>query len=162
MFGETTRTHSALLPRIIIDYFKGLSDRNKPRKVVLVCDGLQSELRILDDLGVFLEDLPVTGVIDTSVLARDILGRTGSQKDLLNVLDIPWGENALHCAGNDAHYTMRILLALLQSRYKDGFERLGELARELLPSPLCWAKSEDTDEDDWDVHLGGDASTLFA
>lgn len=55
MFGETVRLHLDLLPKTIIEGLNRLSREDSSREIVLVCHGLQNELAILDDLGVFLE-----------------------------------------------------------------------------------------------------------
>ena len=122
--------------------------------MVLICHGLQSELRILDDLGVFLEDLPITGVIDTHEVSRDVLGHSGSLEHLLSTLSIPWRYGMMHNAGNDAHYTMRLLLALLQIRHGDPTGCFNELARQPLPERNSWKMSDEMEkEDDWTTNL---------
>lgn len=62
-FGTTIVTPRELLPSTIVDDFDSL------KNVVLVCHGLHNEIQNLEDLGVPIQDLPVTGVIDTFTLA---------------------------------------------------------------------------------------------
>jgi hypothetical protein len=83
----------------------------------------------MDDLGISLEALPITGLIDTCYLAVDVLGFSGSLEHLLTALRIPSGMDLLHCAGNDAHYTLQAMLALLDHQYNDKSGRLGSRAR---------------------------------
>jgi hypothetical protein len=60
-------------------------------------------------------------------------------------LSIPARLDLLHCAGNDAHYTLQAFLALLQSRYPDNTHRLENLARQELRSlPSRNAKTKRT------------------
>lgn len=144
MHGPTIRVDSGMMAKAIIDHIQTLSrEANEPR-IVLICHGLLHELRTLDDLGVHLEDLPITGVVDTHELGRTVLGKSGSLEQMLNMTAIPTRQNSLHCAGNDAHYTLQVVLALLATRSTDEDGRLGQIARHALPIPTCWAEADDT------------------
>jgi hypothetical protein len=71
MFGNTIRIWPESLSRTIIEIFSEFNKDDMQRKIILIGHGIHNELRILDDLGVFLEDLPVTGVVDACDLAFD-------------------------------------------------------------------------------------------
>lgn len=157
-FGETVRTHGELLPGIIHSFFAELCDRTHGQ-IVLVCHNLQSELRILDDLGVALEDLHITGVLDTYEVGR-LAGVSvkGSLRDMLEERRIPWRQGSLHCAGNDACYTMKLVLGYLQEWFGDPFGRLKVLVGGTVPEHPHW-KSREWQEvaDDGDLEsLAGD------
>ena len=161
LFGQTTKTTPELLPLTIAKSLQGLVPGDEMHEVVLVCHGLSGELRILDDLGLALKDSPFTGVVDTNEVARDILGHSGSLEYLLTNLNIPWRHDSLHCAGNDAHYTLQVMLALIQIRYGDSTGQVNRLARHPVPTPPCWQKEESM-EDDWDAFLGSDVCMMFS
>jgi hypothetical protein len=83
------------------------------RKIVLVGHGIANEIHILRQLGVNLELSPViVGVFDTSLLARDIMGQATKCRlvDVARRFDMD--ASNFHNAGNDANYTLRILLML--------------------------------------------------
>ena len=114
MFGDTIRILPEVLSRTIIENLNELNRDNTQRKIILIGHGIHNELRILDDLGVSLEELPVTGIVDTCDLACDVLGTKARLEQLLVLLSIPARFDLLHCAGNDAYYTLQCFLALLQ------------------------------------------------
>ena len=63
-FGQTTRIHTDILIRTISDSFANLRNEHESRDTLLMCHGVQNELRILDDIGVRIEDLPIIGILD--------------------------------------------------------------------------------------------------
>lgn len=68
------------------------------------------------------------------------MGCNASLEGLLNALGIPNEAHTFHCAGNDAHYTMQVLLALLVRRE----ERAGNQAEHTAFQhfkELAWAKA---------------------
>ena len=153
MHGETTRIKPTQLSETIINELtvkNDPDDKNTPRnrRIVLVGHGLKSDLRIMEALNLHIEELPmVIGLFDTLALASDILGCTPSLEKLLAALRIPTRERLFHCAGNDAHYAMQALLALIQTRHdctapdgscSDGFASLEKLARQPAPVPPGW------------------------
>jgi hypothetical protein len=158
MFGNTIRISPEILPRTIIENFSELDNDDAQRKVILIGHGLHNGLRILDDLGVSLEDLPVTGIVDTCDLACDVLGAMASLEQLLVLLSIPARLDLLHCASNDAHYTLQAFLALLQLRYPDSTYRLDRLARQELRSPPT--DNVKCESNDWADHLDIDGGQL--
>lgn len=134
-FARTVRTHAEHLPGIIASFFADLLAMTRAQ-IVLVCHNLQSEFRILDDLGVFLEDLHVTGVLDTFEVARLAgLPAKGTLRDMLDERGIPWRSGSLHCAGNDACYTLKLVLGYLQTWFGDPLGRLDEVVRGVVPEP---------------------------
>ena len=153
LFGNTTRISHEIVERTIVDFFDDVIREDPQREIILVSHGIHNEIRILDDLGVGLEALPITGILDTCNLAVDILGFPSSLEHLLTALRIPARMDLLHCAGNDAHYTLQVLLALLNSQYEDKSGRLEKLARQ--PSPLPSRIEEPGD--DWADYLQLDA-----
>ena len=159
LFGETVRISSELLSRTIVESFSEVKQENKQCKIILVCHGILNELRILDDLGIYVESLQVTGMIDTNDLAFNVLGARTPLEHLLVVLSIPARLNWLHCAGNDAHYTMQVLLALLQITYAEGASKLEALARPKLAALPNRDVKEEAD-DDWADNFQLDACQL--
>lgn len=89
-----------------------------------------------------------------------MLGLDLSLKSLAGLLRIPSDEGAFHCAGNDAHYTMRVLLALVQLRCSDPHGMLEKLVRGALPERLVNAGKEVVN--DWEVHLDDGMGSLWA
>ena len=90
------------------------------RPVVLVGHSVSAELEILISLD-FNFDC-VTMILDTFLmtrLARTLYNRLG---DVLDELGLPVGN--LHCAGNDAHLTLRLLLLLAIRSCDESFNTL--------------------------------------
>jgi DNA polymerase III epsilon subunit-like protein len=52
----------------------------------------------------------VINILDTFRIARELEVPASSLQDLLKVFQCPFDK--LHCAGNDAHFTLRLLLLL--------------------------------------------------
>lgn len=151
-FGQTTRTHAELLPGLITSYLTQLRQEMEGQ-IVLVCHGLQNELRILDGLGVYLEDLHITGVLDTYEVARSSGMRAkGTLQDMLDEARVPYRLGSLHCAGNDACYTLKLVLGSLQGKFGDPFERLEEVVRGAVPEPPSWKDKEGDEqlEEGWE------------
>lgn len=105
------------------------------------------------------------GTIDTAYQWPETRGLG----DLLVLNGIPYQRGSLHCAGNDAHYTLRLLLvfmlekvgppAYIQDITPAGIRRI-EVARELvaraLPKP---SRRDQFDNDDWQHTIDGDLGT---
>jgi hypothetical protein len=151
------------LPQTILEHLQdGVHGLGKDKPFILVGHSLLSDMKILSEIGVDVAQHPnFRGTLDTCVLGGKILGKWANLRDLLRILSIPctWkAEGAkedciLHCAGNDAHLTLRALLALIH-RKDNGVktEWLQELAEEPLPE-LVKGKGKVMDkgeeEDDW-------------
>jgi hypothetical protein len=92
----------------------------------------------MEDMGLSLQDIPgIIGFVDTYELAKEAgFGICGLGK-LLAKLEISHARQALHCAGNDAYYTMLAVLGLLQKRHRleDGAARITALD-DLIHRPL--------------------------
>lgn len=160
LFGNSTRLSLELLGRTIVEFFSELNHEDPQREIIFVSHGTTNEIRILDDIGVSLEALPITGIVDMYYLARHILGLSCSLECLLTMLRIPARLDLLHCAGNDAHYTLQALLALLQTQYSDNFGQLERLARQTSPlQPCCLAEMMNEDRAD---HLELDTCLHFS
>ncbi|KAK5711004.1 hypothetical protein LTR17_018619 [Elasticomyces elasticus] len=154
MFGETTKTDSSeLATRIknvlhISDIEKHLDTSTPGRNIVLVGHSIQCELEVIENYGINLDDLStVVGFIDTSNF-----GEALTLEKLLASFKIPLPRNwngvadSLHTAGNDAHYTLRALLAWLYDQYGhndcaiDRVKVLQQLATASLPA---WPRKKD-------------------
>lgn len=83
----------------------------RSRNVVLVAHGSCNELAVLERIN-FDTETSIVGVLDTFELSKSVLpslqGR--SLEKILQALGIPY--HGLHCAGNDANFTLRVLLHL--------------------------------------------------
>ena len=132
------------------------------RRVILVGHGVATETRCLEELGLPLDAFPtVVGIVDTCIFATKVTKQHLSLEQLIDVVGIPLhrnvdfgGANHLHCAGNDANYTLRALLALLEieTRNSDSalaLEVLGRIAREDIPkaAPGLHERSESSSDE---------------
>lgn len=81
------------------------------REVVLVGHSMKADLAVLSRLGSGLEQR-ARAVLDTRSIAWEVFDqpKPSSLIQLLRALGVRCGE--LHCAGNDAYFTLRALLAL--------------------------------------------------
>ena len=125
-FGTSTRVSPELLVKAIHEQLADAPTRDKhdtrlaPSPIILVGHNIRADIDIMKSLGVSLEQLPrIIGVVDTWELAKQVLGRSLSLENLLKELNIPYEYNALHCAGNDAHYALQTMLALLYLQATD-------------------------------------------
>lgn len=114
--------------------------------------GISNELLALRDLQIALEELPIQGVVDTCDIAKEVPGYRGSLSKLLTMLDIPHREHSLHCAGNDAHYTLQLVLALVEAKSGQCCACLSKLTRQPARSPQAGDGGETT-RLDWVEHL---------
>ena len=121
------------------------------RKVILVGHSIWSDVKTMEELGISIQDYPnVVGVIDTLSLAWETLGQGPSVGRALLLMNIPFIESSLHCAGNDAYYTMQLLAALLHTQYKsspdsslDLLARLSAIAQNRMPLERTQEVSEE-------------------
>ncbi|KAK5674799.1 hypothetical protein LTS10_012536 [Elasticomyces elasticus] len=154
MFGDTTRIDKPQLAATIKAELNIPDGSKGQRRIVLVGHGLHNEQLILESHGTKLGDLhAVVGILDTS----EYMG--GSLETLLDCLSLPLPRNrngradSLHCAGNDAHYTLRALLALLYLQHQEAegsagdVEILDQLARAPLPLRVVRNQLEDEVDD---------------
>jgi hypothetical protein len=132
------------------------------RRVILVGHGVATETRCLEELGLPLDGFPtVVGIVDTCIFATRVTKQHLSLEQLIDVVGIPLHRNVdfggadhLHCAGNDANYTLRALLALLDIETRDSdsglaLEVLGRIAREDIPktAPGLEKRSESSSDE---------------
>lgn len=110
------------------------------RNVAFVGHGILSDLQALQALDFpFPESL--SAVLDTSKIANEVFSFwAGSLGDLLLSLGCPF--NRLHCAGNDANFTLRALLLLAaqglanQQQSEDGESETLVILRQISTSPI--------------------------
>jgi hypothetical protein len=142
-FAETVRTTTDLLPGLILSDLGVLPPiPDGPKRFVLVGHSVSSDIHILSTLGINVYELPgFSGTLDTCVLAGKILGLRSNLRGLLAKLGIPYQrhigkapDEILRSAGNDAHLTLRALLAMIHRRSAGNKTRwLEELATLPLP-----------------------------
>lgn len=128
MFGETKWSD---IPGLL-GLLQNLIDRTS--NIVLVGHAFLSDLRVLESLGFDLKT-SIIGIIDTDLEARGILGesevRRGSRlRDVLERLRCHVG--GCHIAGNDANFTLRVLLLLAAEAHSGSEDSLNETMRERL------------------------------
>lgn len=132
------------------------------RRVILAGHGVATETRCLEELGLPLDTFPaVVGIVDTCTFATRVTNQHLSLEQLIDVVGIPLHRNIdfggavhLHCAGNDANYTLRALLALLEIETRDSdsglaLEVLDRIAREDIPkaAPGLGERSESSSDE---------------
>jgi hypothetical protein len=107
---------------------------------VLVGHGITADLHVLQALGFQFPAL-LSSVLDTSRVANEVFEIwAGSLRDLLLALQCSF--NRLHCAGNDANFTLRALLLLavegLTGQQEDQAENCNTLAilRQISTCPI--------------------------
>jgi hypothetical protein len=101
------------------------------RKVAFVGHGIMNDLLVLQALGFQLSDNYVA-FIDTVHVANEVFGCwAGPLRDLLRELDCP--HSRLHCAGNDANFTLKALLLLAAQKLEkeDGDKSMIDVLRRL-------------------------------
>jgi hypothetical protein len=98
-FGDIIRTSTKRLPECVARSLRSLEVEGERRDIILVCHGIHNEIDTMDRLGVAVEDLPITGMADTLVLAGEVLGQEYSLYRLIEILEIERRYNSLHCAG---------------------------------------------------------------
>jgi hypothetical protein len=155
LWGEVTRTTTELLPRYVRSDFEQFHTVGRKRELVLVCHGLGHDVRALDALGTSFEDLSVTGLVDTHELGREILGSSWSLENLLSILGISVTMHSLHTAGNDAHYTLQALFALMQRKCDSQLGGIDKLVRRPAPRIRHWVTPLSERKDDWESNLDG-------
>jgi DNA polymerase III alpha subunit (gram-positive type) len=148
VFGEATRILIESLPSYITRTFDGL-DEKIGREIVLVGHVLQEEVATLDSMGVETERLPVTGTVDTLRLSQEVLGQGANLGRLVDTLHIERIRGSLHSAGNDSHYTMQVLLALMQRQHGEMI-CVEEIIRKSTPPPKQRTRKPSVD---WEVHF---------
>ena len=123
-------------------------DNSEFRKIVVVGHEVECEIRTLDSLRLCSHDLEeVVSVLDTTLIAKEVFpsrgGRSMSLLNLCSELGVPCHKDDHHLAGNDANFTLRVLLLLVARSYEglahegEGDEaRLIDLLQKLGQKPL--------------------------
>jgi hypothetical protein len=91
------------------------------RNIVILGHSTKSDLKILQRLGVNVYDVaPVLAILDTDLIARNLLGANSSTpiasfklSAVLTELKCPYESSDLHNAGNDATFTLHAMLMLV-------------------------------------------------
>ncbi|EME43150.1 hypothetical protein DOTSEDRAFT_72506 [Dothistroma septosporum NZE10] len=162
MHGDTTDLSADLLKSTILDSLiirDGLKPGQK-RDTILIGHSVRSELASFEGLGIALEDLPTKSVLDTYKFCQLTLGHSGTLHKILEHLHVPHEKTLLHCAGNDAHHTLKALVAVLaiqlrarsaESRPGSVLEQLEGIAKKPVVLPRAATKRE---QGDWERFLG--------
>lgn len=109
LFGESV----AISPMDMPSRIKSLIPLS--RNVLFVGHGIFNEILVLRALKFEFPQLHL-GNMDTLDIGREVFGHSvGSLKNLLTKLGCPYDK--LHCAGNDANFSLRALLLLLLKGY---------------------------------------------
>ncbi|KAL3428264.1 QDE-2-interacting protein [Phlyctema vagabunda] len=145
LFVETHRVSQTELPATIRRCLRLPDDQSldpsKLRDIIIVGHSVRSDLEILQRLGVEVRDVaPVLAIVDTHFIARSLSRNDGfapakgfSLGSLLTELGCPFKKSDLHNAGNDATFTLHLLLKLsiktsedldLNSGKEEALERL--------------------------------------
>lgn len=151
LFGETQSITSSELRQVVVD---NLSIRDTAdsgagfRKVVMVAHGLHSEMKVLRYLEICVEEMDhVIGMVDTEQLAIATFGSCRGLRHLLETLSIGYSIKSLHNGGNDAHYTLKALLALLIHRSPEALmPSLQAIVDQPVPSAVSEVRAM---QDDW-------------
>jgi len=166
LFGETTRIATHMLATVLRELL-AFDHKECLDGIILVGHGLwAAEIHQLDKYGVSIESFPsIVGTLDTSRLC--VRGRGGRLCDIINAYNIPYRRGSIHCAGNDAHYTLQLMLASMLERLNpfeipDGSWIWMDVILELInrPLPAACPRSRHK-EDDWQQHMNGDLDTAL-
>ena len=130
-FGKTVAITSSELAQHVQNIIP--ADRN----VMLVGHGVLNDLRALQALG-FEFPTRFSAALDTSQVSQEVFEDwAGGLRDLLRTLECPY--NWLHCAGNNANFTLKVLLLLVakrlerQSGNRNTVDMLRRIGRQELP-----------------------------
>jgi hypothetical protein len=129
-FGDSIKTNTHQLPEVVLNELVNGTASQKTdataRSFIIVGHSILSDVYFLyHALGINITELPnLIGMLDTQAIAgKTFGGNRTSLRELLNQLHIPFRQygprnvkNVLHCAGNDAHLTLRAFLAMLHHR----------------------------------------------
>lgn len=117
VFAETFHVHQRDLAATIIRYLR-IQDSahfDTIRKIVITGHSINQDWNIIQRLGVDINRVaPVMAVIDTHSLSRHIIKDAPgfSLSAILTHLQCPYNSYELHNAGNDATYTLYIMILL--------------------------------------------------
>jgi hypothetical protein len=96
-------------------------DSRALRNIVIIGHSIKTDLKILQRLGINVYEVaPVLAILDTHLVARNLLGANSSTpmtsfklRALLAELKCPYESSDLHNAGNDATFTLHGMLMLV-------------------------------------------------
>lgn len=136
LLGKTTR----IAPLEIAYCIRSCIPSN--RNVVIVGHGVANDLRVLQALNFHFDASPI--VLDTAQIAQRSFNLELSLSHLLPVLGSSFRE--LHCAGNDANFTLRALLLLavagctaeVQIQFQLQLDVLRQISTHPIPRPMLW------------------------
>ncbi len=95
------------------DFLGAINEHLHPqRDVILVGHSMSQYLKALGSLGIDINRLPLLGLIDTHMLAKELSWDRLCQASLMEVLHLPRSRARYHNAGNDANFTMKIMIRL--------------------------------------------------
>ncbi|KAK5164644.1 uncharacterized protein LTR77_009850 [Saxophila tyrrhenica] len=154
LFSPTTRITTEMLPQVLYNLL------NSHPNIILVGHTLwTTEVCMMGRYGSAIESLPnVIGTVDVGLLLSPVAGLLKLGK-LILAHDLPFRPGSLHCAGNDAHYTLQLMLAVMLKKldHPDGTpksESRIEAVRELVFRPLPTRRAmESSESDDWEQHM---------
>lgn len=133
-FGETV----VAPPSMLMSCIRSCIPPN--RRLVFVSHGVTNDLLVLQSLGFRFSD-NVVAVLDTVHVADEVFGNwNGALNRLLRELECP--HSKLHCAGNDANFTLKALLLLAvkklgkQGKNKDMVEIMRHIGQQEIPRRL--------------------------
>lgn len=140
VFAETFHIHQRDLAATITQYLRiqASTHLDTIRKIVITGHSIKQDWNIIQRLGVDINRIaPIIGVVDTHSLSRYIIKDAPgfSLSDILTHFQCPYNSYELHNAGNDATYTLYImvLLAVKWAAGKDmaqgGLANIGRLQK---------------------------------
>lgn len=117
VFAETFHVHPRDLAATIIRYLRIQDSTHLDtfRKIVITGHSVKQDWNIIQRLGVDINRVaPIIAVIDTHSLSRYIIKDAPgfSLSDILAHLQCPYNSYELHNAGNDATYTLYVMVLL--------------------------------------------------
>jgi hypothetical protein len=133
LFGESKRIVPEDMRALLERAFRITDENGEARRIIVVGHGIKNELCSMKAIGIDLtnriEFPSIVGMLDTVTISQPAIS-TGHKfrfpKRLINIserLEIPC--HCLHVAGNDAHFTLKVLLMLapLLGQMAEGFEK---------------------------------------
>lgn len=117
MFAETLFVSQADLSTTITKFLR-IRDNSSPDSralwnIVIVGQSTKTDLKILQRLGIdVFETVSVLAILDTHLVARNLLGFSFKLGAFLTELNCPYNRSDLRNAGNDATFMLQAMLML--------------------------------------------------
>jgi hypothetical protein len=116
------------------------------RNIVIIGHSVKTDLKVLQRLGVNVHEVaPVLAILDTDLVARNLLGAKSSPpltsfrlSAILTYLKCPYELSELHNAGNDATFTLHPIFMLVIKSSES--REIGPVQRENLERYGQWHK----------------------